>query len=108
MNNNYCVIMGGGIGSRFWPFSRENRPKQFETGNAQKRIIPSGHSSTNPTKDSTPIVQVTGSVLDAAESLLSEVGEVTLQAHGVDYAEIAWQRRLRNQSGKKKKRGRGM
>ncbi|MDR1783761.1 MAG: mannose-1-phosphate guanylyltransferase [Dysgonamonadaceae bacterium] len=29
MNNNYCVIMGGGIGSRFWPFSRESRPKQF-------------------------------------------------------------------------------
>ncbi|MDR2949476.1 MAG: mannose-1-phosphate guanylyltransferase [Prevotella sp.] len=27
--NNYCVIMGGGIGSRFWPFSREARPKQF-------------------------------------------------------------------------------
>lgn len=29
MENNYCVIMGGGIGSRFWPFSRENKPKQF-------------------------------------------------------------------------------
>jgi mannose-1-phosphate guanylyltransferase len=29
MKNDYCVIMGGGIGSRFWPFSRENRPKQF-------------------------------------------------------------------------------
>lgn len=28
-NNNYCVIMSGGIGSRFWPFSREARPKQF-------------------------------------------------------------------------------
>lgn len=28
-NNNYCVIMSGGIGSRFWPFSREVRPKQF-------------------------------------------------------------------------------
>lgn len=27
--NNYCVIMGGGIGSRFWPMSREHRPKQF-------------------------------------------------------------------------------
>ncbi|MCR4664823.1 MAG: mannose-1-phosphate guanylyltransferase [Paludibacteraceae bacterium] len=27
--NNYCVIMAGGIGSRFWPFSRNNRPKQF-------------------------------------------------------------------------------
>ncbi|MDR0836192.1 MAG: mannose-1-phosphate guanylyltransferase [Tannerella sp.] len=29
MKNNYCVIMGGGIGSRFWPFSRESKPKQF-------------------------------------------------------------------------------
>ena len=28
-NNNYCVIMAGGIGSRFWPFSRNSRPKQF-------------------------------------------------------------------------------
>lgn len=27
--NNYCVIMSGGIGSRFWPFSREAKPKQF-------------------------------------------------------------------------------
>ena len=29
MNPNYCVIMAGGIGSRFWPFSRNERPKQF-------------------------------------------------------------------------------
>ena len=29
MENNYCIIMGGGIGTRFWPFSRETRPKQF-------------------------------------------------------------------------------
>ena len=28
-NNNYCVIMAGGVGSRFWPFSREGKPKQF-------------------------------------------------------------------------------
>lgn len=27
--NDYCVIMGGGIGSRFWPFSRKTLPKQF-------------------------------------------------------------------------------
>lgn len=27
--NNYCVIMAGGIGSRFWPESRNSRPKQF-------------------------------------------------------------------------------
>ncbi|MBS1567918.1 MAG: NTP transferase domain-containing protein [Bacteroidetes bacterium] len=31
MNNShtYCVIMAGGIGSRFWPMSRTRRPKQF-------------------------------------------------------------------------------
>jgi mannose-1-phosphate guanylyltransferase len=29
MKNNYCVIMSGGIGSRFWPASRTTYPKQF-------------------------------------------------------------------------------
>ncbi len=29
MSNRYCVIMAGGIGSRFWPISRESKPKQF-------------------------------------------------------------------------------
>lgn len=29
MANNYVVIMAGGIGSRFWPFSRADKPKQF-------------------------------------------------------------------------------
>ena len=27
--HRYCVIMCGGVGSRFWPYSRETRPKQF-------------------------------------------------------------------------------
>ena len=27
--DNYAVIMAGGIGSRFWPMSREEFPKQF-------------------------------------------------------------------------------
>lgn len=27
--NNYCVIMAGGVGSRFWPMSRTSQPKQF-------------------------------------------------------------------------------
>ena len=26
---NYCIIMAGGIGSRFWPISKDNYPKQF-------------------------------------------------------------------------------
>ncbi len=29
MNNRYCVIMSGGVGSRFWPVSRNRLPKQF-------------------------------------------------------------------------------
>ncbi len=28
-SNRYCVIMAGGIGSRFWPMSRQACPKQF-------------------------------------------------------------------------------
>ena len=28
-NHYYCIIMAGGIGSRFWPISREAKPKQF-------------------------------------------------------------------------------
>lgn len=28
-SNKYCVIMAGGIGSRFWPKSRQSMPKQF-------------------------------------------------------------------------------
>ena len=27
--HHYVVIMAGGIGSRFWPMSRQNFPKQF-------------------------------------------------------------------------------
>ena len=29
IQNSYCVIMAGGIGSRFWPQSRVGHPKQF-------------------------------------------------------------------------------
>ena len=51
-NNNYCIIMAGGIGSRFWPMSRTQHPKQFidilgtgetliqQTYNRLKRICP--------------------------------------------------------------------
>lgn len=29
MKEKFCVIMAGGTGSRFWPLSKEERPKQF-------------------------------------------------------------------------------
>jgi mannose-1-phosphate guanylyltransferase len=28
-NDNFCIIMAGGVGSRFWPMSRTSHPKQF-------------------------------------------------------------------------------
>ncbi|MCX6304274.1 MAG: mannose-1-phosphate guanylyltransferase [Bacteroidetes bacterium] len=50
--HNFCVIMAGGIGARFWPMSRTTHPKQFidilgtgetliqQTFNRFKRICP--------------------------------------------------------------------
>lgn len=40
MENNYVVIMAGGVGSRFWPFSRSTNPKQFHDvlGNGQSLL----------------------------------------------------------------------
>jgi mannose-1-phosphate guanylyltransferase len=29
MSNNHIVIMAGGVGSRFWPLSTPEYPKQF-------------------------------------------------------------------------------
>jgi len=55
MDNNYCIIMAGGVGSRFWPLSRHARPKQFldilgtgrtliqQTFDRYKKIIPVGN-----------------------------------------------------------------
>ena len=28
-NNNYCIILAGGVGRRLWPASSKNMPKQF-------------------------------------------------------------------------------
>jgi mannose-1-phosphate guanylyltransferase len=37
-SNNYCVIMAGGVGSRFWPMSTQKYPKQFQD------ILGTGHT----------------------------------------------------------------
>ncbi len=29
-NQNYCLILAGGVGSRLWPMSTEEKPKQFQ------------------------------------------------------------------------------
>lgn len=39
-DHRYCVILAGGIGSRFWPLSREYKPKQFlRVWNQEKSFI---------------------------------------------------------------------
>jgi len=36
---NYAVILAGGVGSRFWPFSRELEPKQFMKIIGEKSLL---------------------------------------------------------------------
>jgi len=43
--NNYALIMAGGVGSRFWPVSRESLPKQFHD------LLGSGRSLLQSTYD---------------------------------------------------------
>ena len=47
--NNYCIIMAGGIGSRFWPLSKDNYPKQFlDILGTGKSFIRSTYERFNP------------------------------------------------------------
>lgn len=56
-----------------------------------------------------PAPSLIESVVDVAEGIASGVGGVLdFQVHGEDYAETAFQRRLRHEANKKKKRGRRM
>ena len=63
--------------------------------------------------ENSSIAQAVGNVvstaINAAEEIISRAGGViTTQTHGDDYAETAWQHKLRNQANRKKKRGRGI
>ena len=79
------------------------------------QLVPPSRSYTSPanTNESSSIAQavsnVASSAINAAEEINSGVGGlINPQTHGDDYAETAWQHRLRNQAKKKKKRGRGL
>ena len=79
------------------------------------QLVPPSRSYIPPTKanESLSIVQAVGNVastaLNAAEEMISGAGGlINPQTHGDDYAEMAWQHKLRNQAKKKKKRGRGI
>jgi len=85
---------------------------QSDTG---YQLVPPSRSCILPknTNDSSSIAQAVGNVastaLNVAEEMISGAGGlINPQTHGDDYAEMAWQHKLRNQAKKKKKRGRGI
>lgn len=85
---------------------------QSDTG---YQLVPPSRSYIPPikTNESSSIAQAVGNVastaLNAAEEIISGAGGlINPQTHGDDYAETAWQRKLRNQAKKKKKRGRAI
>ena len=106
--------------------SNKTEPKKATTmadepakNNAQShtgyQLVPPSRPYTSPanTNESSSIAQAVSNVastaINAAEEIISGVGGlINPQTHGDDYAETAWQHRLRNQAKKKKKRGRGL
>ena len=79
------------------------------------QLVPPSRSYIPPKKanEGSSIAQAVGNVastaLNAAEEIISGAGGlINPQTHGDDYAETAWQHKLRNQAKKKKKRGRGI
>ena len=79
------------------------------------QLVPPSRSYTPPknTNVNSSIAQAVGNVastaLNAAEEMISGAGGlINPQTHGDDYAEMAWQRKLRSQAKKKKKRGSGI
>jgi mannose-1-phosphate guanylyltransferase len=82
-SNHYCVIMAGGIGSRFWPMSRSNFPKQFldilgtgetliqQTFNRAARFCPKENIIIVTNQDYVPLVREQISGLNA-DQIISE------------------------------------
>ena len=81
--------------------------------NVDYQLVPKSHSSISRDND-TPQVQnsidaVADTIVSAADEVVEGLGDlVTPNTHGYDYAETAWQRKLRNQANRKKKRRRGL
>ena len=86
------------------PTERKGQP---DTG---YQLVPPSRSSISRDNDTPQVQNPIGAVADTIVGAADEVveglgGLITPSAHGDDYAEAAWQRRLRNQANRKKKRG---
>ena len=86
------------------------KKEQLDTG---YQLVPPSRSSISRDNDTSKVQNSIGAVADTIVSAADEVVEglgdlITPSAQGDDYAEAAWQRKLRNQANRKKKRKRGL
>ena len=86
------------------------KKEQPDTG---YQLVPPSRSSISRENDTpqvqNPIGAVADTIVGAADELMKGLGDlITPTAQGYDYAEATWQRKLRNQANRKKKRGRGI
>ena len=84
--------------------------KQSDTG---YQLVPKSRSTVSRDNDTSqvqnPIGAVADTIVSAADDVVEGLGDlITPTVQGDDYAETAWQRKLRNQANRKKKRGRGL
>ena len=86
---------------------RKERP---DTG---YQLVPPSRSSISRDNDTpqvqNPISTMADTIVSAADELMEGLGDlITPTVQGDDYAEAAWQRKLRDQANRKKRRGRGI
>ena len=89
------------------PIEKKEQP---DTG---YQLVPPSRSSISRENDTSqvqnPIGAVADTIVSAADELMEGLDDlITPSTQGDDYAEAAWQRKLRNQANRKKKRGRGI
>ena len=77
------------------------------------QLIPPSRSSISRDNDTpqvqNPIGAVADTIVSAADEVVEELGDlITPSTQGNDLTEAAWQRKLRYQANRKKKRGRGI
>ena len=86
------------------------KKEQPDTG---YQLVPPSRSSISRANDTpqvqNPISTVADTIVSASDEMVERLGDlITPTVQGDDYAEAAWQRKLRNQANRKKKRGRGL
>ena len=88
-DHRYCVILAGGVGTRFWPISRESRPKQFqkiwgygnsfiqETFARMRRVFPADHILVATLEKYLPLVEEQLPELPSENVILEPYGRNT-------------------------------